>query len=421
MELFLYEKSESGLSVEEMRQALLQSLEGLTLQKVLLLPPDYTRFHSNAGLLTNIYYHVLTDRGVRVDIMPAVGTHQPVSREEAAEMFGDIPYEKFLRHNWRTDVVKLGTVPGEFLKEKTGGLWCDPIDAEVNRLVLDESYDLIISLGQVVPHVVVGMANHAKNLFVGVGGSDMINKSHMVGAVYGPERILGRDHTPVRALFDYAYERFLSHRPILFVLTVCTVPEGRIRTHGLFIGKSRKGLEKAIALAEQTNITHLPKKLQKCVAWLDGAEFKSTWLGNKAVFRTCMAMADGGELVILAPGLHTFGEDATVDALLRKYGYHGRAAIMAAYNDPENSELRNNMAAAAHALQSSVEGRFTVTYAVKKEFIPEVKAMGYNAVDYEEAILRYDPGKLTPGFQSMPDGEEVYYIDAPAIGLWQAD
>lgn len=421
MELFLYEKGESGLSVEEIRQALLQSLEGLELHRVLLLPPDFTRYHSNAGLITNLYYHILTDRGIDVDILPAIGTHQPVSEKEAAIMFGDIPYCKLLPHNWRTDVERLGEVPGEFLAEKTGGLWTAPISVEVNRRVLDPCYDLILSVGQVVPHVVVGMANHAKNLFVGVGGSDMINKSHMVGAVYGPERILGRDHTPVRELFDYAFTHFLQDRPIVFVLTVCTVPEGKIRTHGLFIDRGRKGLEAAVALAQQTNITHLDAPLKKCVAYLDPQEFKSTWVGNKAVFRTCMAMAQGGELVVLAPGVHTFGEDKTVDRLLRKYGYSSREKIMAAYNDPENDELRSNMAAAAHALQSCLEGRFHVTYAVQKEFMPAMEAMGYGAADCEEVMRRYDPAKLRPGYQTMPDGEEIYYIPAPAIGLWVAN
>ena len=162
-----------------------------------------------------------------MDILPALGTHEPVSREQAAAMFGDIPYEKFIPHNWRTDVVKIGEVPASYLEEITEGLWHDPVSVEINRRVMDESYDLILSVGQVVPHEVVGMANHSKNLFVGVGGSDMINKSHMVGAVYGMERMMGKDHTPVRKIFDYALEQYLKDRPILFVLTVTTAPGGR--------------------------------------------------------------------------------------------------------------------------------------------------------------------------------------------------
>ena len=321
MDQFYVSKNELGLSPEEIKAALLKSLEGRTLRNALIIPPDFTRFHSNAGYITNVYYHALTELGCQVDILPALGTHVPVTREEAAAMFGDIPYDKFIPHNWRTDVMTLGEVPAEFVEEVSEGWWHGPITAEINRLVMDEKYDLIISPGQVVPHEVIGMANHAKNLFVGVGGSDMINKSHMVGAVYGMERMMGKDHTPVRKVFDYGMEHFLKDRPILFVLTVCTAPGGKIRTHGLFIGEDRKCLEAAIALAQEKNIDFVDTGIKKCVVYLDPAEFKSTWLGNKSVYRTRMAIADGGELIVLAPGVETFGEDPEIDRLIRKYGY----------------------------------------------------------------------------------------------------
>ena len=207
-----------GISDAELKDALKASLEGRTLQKVLIIPPDFTRFHSQAGKITGIYYHLLTERGVQTDIMPALGTHEPVSKEQWEIMFKGIPYESMIVHDWRHDVVKIGEVPASYLEEITDGLWHEPVSVEINRRVMDESYDLIISPGQVVPHEVIGMANHSKNLFVGVGGSDMINKSHMVGAVYGMERMMGKDHTPVRKIFDYGMEHFLSNRPILFVL-----------------------------------------------------------------------------------------------------------------------------------------------------------------------------------------------------------
>lgn len=321
MDIFKIAQAETGLTKEEIKAALLQSLEGRTLRNVLILPPDFTRFHSNAGFITNVYYHALTDIGVNVDIMPALGSHVAVTKQQWDAMFGDIPYEKMLVHDWRNDVVKLGEVPAEFLEEITENLWHDSVSVEVNKRVMDEKYDLIISPGQVVPHEVIGMSNHAKNLFVGVGGSDMINKSHMVGAVYGMERMMGKDYTPVRKLFDYGMEHFLNERPILFVLTVTTAPGGKIRTHGLFIGEGRNCLTEAVKLAQEKNIDFVEHGLKKCVVYLDPSEFKSTWLGNKAVYRTRMAMADGGELIILAPGVERFGEDLQVDGLIRKYGY----------------------------------------------------------------------------------------------------
>ena len=408
-DIYRYANTDAGLSKAEIRVALLQSLKGRRLRKVLILPPDFTRFHSGAGYITNVYYHALCDAGVRVDSMPALGTHVPVTKDQWERMFGDIPYDRMLVHNWRTDVVKLGEIPASFVSEITEGLWTDPVAAEVNRRVMDLSYDLIISPGQVVPHEVIGMANHAKNLFVGVGGSDMINKSHMIGAVYGMERMMGKDNTPVRRIFDYGFEHYLSRRPILFVLTVNTAPGGHIRVHGLFIGEGRQCLTEAVKLAQQKNIDF--------VVYLDPSEFKSTWLGNKAVYRTRMAMADGGELIVLAPGVERFGEDDQVDKLIRKYGYRGRLHTLEAFKKPENQDLRDNMGAAAHLIHGSSDGRFTITYAVKDITKAEVESVGFAAADYDEMAKKYDPHALQYGYNTV-DGEEVYFIPNPALGLW---
>ena len=417
MDIFRVSDRETGLTREEIRAALLEALEGRELKKVLILPPDFTRFHSNAGLITNICYHELTARGVEVDIMPALGTHAPVTESQIQAMFGDLPAEKFLVHDWRHDVVKLGEVPGDYISEITDGLWTDPVSVEVNRRVMDESYDLILSPGQVVPHEVIGMSNHAKNLFVGVGGSDMINKSHMVGAVYGMERMMGRDHTPVREIFDYALTHFLSERPILFMLTVTTAPEGRIRTHGLFISEGRACLDEAVKLAQEKNIDFVEHGIQKCVVYLDPSEFKTTWLGNKAVYRTRMAMATGGELIVLAPGVERFGEDLTIDALIRKYGYYGRLATLEAFREPENEDLRANMGAAAHLIHGSSDGRFTIRYCVKKISQEEIRGAGFESADFEETAALLHLPQLKPGVNTV-NGEEIYYIPNPALGLW---
>ncbi len=417
MDLFLRAQTEDGLTQEEIRDALLQSLSGRDLRKVLILPPDFTRFHSGAGFITNVYYHTLTEKGVKVDILPALGTHEPMTPAQLLAMFGDIPQEVFLVHDWRRDVVKIGEIPGDFLAEITDGLWKEPVAAEVNRLIMDESYDLIISPGQVVPHEVIGMSNHAKNLFVGTGGSEMINRSHMIGAVYGMERMMGRDHTPVRAMFDYGAEHFLKDRPILWVLTVTTAPQGRIRTHGLFIGEGRECLSEAVRLAQLKNIDFVEHGLKKCVVYLDPEEFKSTWLGNKAVYRTRMAMADGGELIILAPGVRRFGEDAQCDALIRKYGYRGRLETLKAFEAPENEDLRANMGAAAHLIHGSSDGRFSVTYAVRDISREEIESVGYRSADFAETCRKYDPAALRPGMNEI-DGEEIFYIPNPALGLW---
>ena len=416
MELFYKSDREMGLSNEEICAALIESLKGKAPKKALLIPPDYTRYHSNAGFISNAYYHMLCEMGCQVDVLPALGSHVPVTEAEAADMFGDIPFDRFLVHNWRNTVMRLGEGPADFISEITDELWQESVSVEVNNLVMDPSYDIIISVGQVVPHEVIGMANHAKNLFVGVGGSDMINKSHMVGAVYGMERMMGRDFTPVRRIFDYALKEYLGQRPIIFALTVTTAPSGNIRTHGLFIGDTRKVLEEAIALAQEKNIDFVEMGIKKCVVYLDPKEFRTTWLGNKAVYRTRMAVADEGELVVLAPGVERFGEDDQIDALIRKYGYCGRLKVLELFR--ENQDLRDNMGAAAHLIHGSSDGRFKITYAVKNITKEEIESVCFNPADYDEMAAIYDPQKLTYGYNTMPDGEEVYFIPNPALGLW---
>ncbi len=406
-----------GLSDAELRAAVRESLSDCRhkLHRVLLLPPDYTRLHSYAGRLTAMYYEELRDT-CEIDILPALGTHVPVTQEEWLEMFGpDVPFDRCIVHNWRTDVTKIGEVPGEYVSSISEGLVTTPIDVEVNRRLLDPSYDLILSLGQVVPHEVVGMANRNKNIFVGCGGSSMINNSHMLGAFYGLERIMGKDHTPVRDVFDYAEEHFLLDIPLCYVLTVTTAAHGHVNVHGLFVGRGRSYFEEAVKLAQEKNLIFVDRPFKKVVVMLDEKEFKSTWLGNKAVYRTRMAIADGGELIILAPGVNKFGEDPTNDALIRKYGYVGRLKVLELVAD--NEDLRENLSVAAHLIHGSSDGRFSITYCTRHLTGDEVRGAAFGYIPYDEITKKYDPEKLVDGYNTV-DGEEIYYISNPALGLW---
>ena len=411
--------SDTGLGRDALRQALAQMLEGRTLRRVLLLPPDYTRLYSGAGTITAIVYDLLKD-SCEVDVMPALGTHEPMTETEWNAFFGaDVPFSRMIVHNWRTDVVKLGEVPAAFVREVSDGLVDQAIDVEVNARITDPTYDLILSIGQVVPHEVVGMANYSKNIFVGCGGSSMINSSHMLGAFYGMERIMGKDFSPVRKVFDYAQEHYLSGLPLEYVLTVTTNRGDDTFIHGLCIGNTRDVFEQAVSLSQQMNLTHLDRPIRKAVVYLDPREFKSTWLGNKAIYRTRMAIADGGELVILAPGVRKFGEDAENDRLIRKYGYTGREKILQLVR--ENEDLQNNLSVAAHLIHGSSDGRFTITYCTEALTEQEVRGAGFGYIPYPEAERRYDPHVLTDGFVTLPDGETIFYISNPALGLWSAE
>ena len=387
------------------------------LKKVLLLPPDLTRMHSGAGKIAAMLYEFLKGDCV-VDIMPALGTHDAMTKEECLQMFGPkIPFEKIIDHNWKTDIVKIGEIPGKYVSEVSDGLLDFKIDVEVNKRIIDESYDLIISIGQVVPHEVVGMANYTKNVLVGCGGKDIINKSHMLGAVYGMEKIMGQDHSPVRKIFDYAQEKFLHKTPLMYILTVTTSQKDEVRIEGVFTGLSRRIYEEAVALSQEKNLTVLPERLKKVVVNLDEREFKSTWLGNKAIYRTRMAIADEGELIILAPGVKKFGEDENIDRLIRKYGYVGREKILDIYKN--NSDIQENLSAAAHLMHGSSDGRFKITYAVKHLSKEEIEGVNYLYMDLDEAVTKYDPNKLKDGFNTIDNGEEIFFISNPALGLWR--
>ena len=409
-----------GITDLELREALAKSIEGRELTKVLILPPDFTRMYSGAGKITAIYYELLKDK-CQVDIMPALGTHAPMTEEEWKAFFGEgVPFDRMIVHNWRNDVVKVGEVPAEFVSEVSEGLVKNSIDVEVNRRLMDSSYDLILSIGQVVPHEVVGMANYSKNIFVGCGGSSMINSSHMLGAFYGMERIMGKDFSPVRRVFDYAEQNCIADIPLLYVLTTTTNSGDDITIHGLYIGRERENFEAAVKKSQEINLTHMKERLKKVVVYLDPREFKSTWLGNKSIYRTRMAIADGGELIVLAPAVGRFGEDDENDRLIRKYGYVGREEVLKLVDVPENRDLRENLSVAAHLIHGSSDGRFKITYCAGNLSEEEVRNAAFNYIPYEEAVAKYNPEKLTDGF-NIVDGEEIFYISNPALGLWTCD
>ena len=407
----------SGLSDDSIRYLLKQAVAGKKLSKILLLPPDFTRMYSGAGKIVAMLWDMLADH-CQIDVMPALGTHVPMTKEECETFFeGRVPYESLIVHNWRTDVVKIGEVPGSFVEEVSEGLVKTPIDVEVNRRLLDKSYNAIFSIGQVVPHEVVGMANYSKNIFVGCGGSSMINASHMLGAFYGLERIMGKDFSPVRKVFDYAEEHFLAEIPLTYILTCTTNTGDKTNIHGLYIGRERKEFEKAVAQSQEINLIHVDEPFSKVVVYLDPREFKSTWLGNKSIYRTRMAIADGGELIVLAPGVDKFGEDPENDRLIRKYGYCGREKVLELVDKPECDDLRENLSVAAHLIHGSSDGRFHITYCTTHLTEDEVRGVCFGYMPYEEAAKKYDPAVLTDGYHEI-DGEKIFYISNPALGLW---
>jgi nickel-dependent lactate racemase len=382
--------------------------------RVLVVPPDQSRVHSRSGDLTRYAWEYY---GVRLQaVLPALGTHAAMQPDQITRMFGAMPPELFRVHNWRTDVETIGEVPAEFIREQSEGKLNYAWPAQVNRLITQGGFDLILSIGQVVPHEVIGMANYNKNILVGTGGRESINRSHYLSAVYGMERLMGRSENPVRNVLNYASDHFLRHLPIVYVLTVVgRTTDGGLAVRGLFIGDDVECFHRAAELSLKVNFEIFDAPIRKAVVYLDPHEFHSTWLGNKAVYRTRMALADGAELTILAPGVDRFGEDPAIDALIRKYGYRGTPATLDAVN--ANADLAGDLSAAAHLIHGSSEGRFTIRWCPGHLSQKEVEGVGFEFGDLNTTLARYSPHKLRHGYNGV-DGEEIFFIPNPGLGLW---
>ncbi|CAM3700927.1 lactate racemase domain-containing protein [Occultella aeris] len=386
-------------------------------QRVLLLPPDITRAHAGVGWMTEYLYHRLDEVGAEVHVIPTLGQHVPHTPQDNTWMFGSIPEERIHAHDWKNGVTNVGTVPAEFVAERTGGAvdWEIPVD--LNTMTVTEKWDLIINIGHVVPHEVLGFANHNKNYFIGLGGKRTLGASHMASAVYGIENNLGNLLTPVRACFNYAEENFLADLPDVYLQVVMDYAEdGTLAHSGVFVGDDVETYFAAARSSLGQNITQFDEPVDKIVAVMQEDEFRATWVANKAVYRTRMAMADGGELVVIAPGVERFGEQPEVDALIRKYGYLSKSEVLELYKT--EADMQDIPHGTAHLVHGSSEGRFTITYAPGHLTKEDIESVGYGYLDLSEALARYDPAVMQDGWNTMPDGERVFYISTPSAGLW---
>jgi hypothetical protein len=270
-----------------------------------------------------------------------------------------------------------------------------------------------------------------------VGGLEAINLSHFIGAVYGMENMMGRANNPLRQILNYASEYYLENKlDLWYILTVISPKSGKLK--GLFIGNTINCYMKACELSMKINFTMLNKSPKRIVVYLDEDEFHSTWLGNKAIYRTRMAIADGGELIILAPGVCKFGETIEQDYIIRKYGYVGTPKIMnylkdekekekkqvVGKDDDSSNELQDNLGAVAHLIHGSSEDRFRITYCpgplLNKKDIHQV---GFQYGNLEDMLSKYDINTMHDGWNNNTsdndnDEKEFYFIKNPALGLW---
>lgn len=401
---------------------------GTGTERVLLVPPDHTRLHSRAGEITGYIYERLVEAGCHVAVLPALGTHTEMTPDDVNLLFGDrVPYASILHHDWRDGLVHVGEITPAEVSLLSADRFSEPIPVDVDQ-ILFEDWDLVISVGQVVPHEVIGMANYSKNLVIGLGGGNTVHRSHFLGAVSDMELIMGHTSSPVRDVVDAAFDRFLAPRiEVLWILTVMEDTSGGIVQRGLFAGRGRSSesggaaYRAAARLAVECNIDTVDREFTRVACWLDPDEFRTTWLGNKAIYRTRMAIADDGELIILAPGVHGFGEHETIDALIRCHGYRGTPATLAAMEtDPA---LAASLGAAAHLIHGSSEGRFRIVYCTDPNAggltRAEVEGVGFEWRSLAEEMRHLGVTSVTATGQRMDsEGRSFDFIANPALGLW---
>ncbi len=383
-------------------------------KRVLLLPPDITRAHSGAGWITEEFYKIFS-KTAEVHLIPTLGQHVPHTDEQNRWMFGSVPLDRIHVHDWRDGSRTIGEVPQDFVEEVTKGKadWAIPVS--LNNFLLDGKWDLIINVGHVVPHEVLGFANHNKNYFIGLGGKPMICASHMAAACCGIENNLGTLITPLRACYNKAENDYLGGFPdFYFEVVMAYNQQGALAHTGVFVGDDLDTYLDAARASRRQNITVVPP-LRKVVAVMQGDEFYSTWVANKAIYRTRKAMADGGELLIIAPGLKRFGEQDDVDRIIRKYGYTGTERIMKLWK--KRSALQDLTHATAHLIHGSSEGRFKITYAPGHLTKQEIESVGFNYADIEVVQEYYKASQMRNGFNDLKY-ERVYYISTPSAGLW---
>lgn len=409
----------SRTEVEAMCQRLLDEARSrlkVDFRRVLLLPPDLTRAHSGAGWITETLYKLLP-KSCETHVIPTLGQHQPHSEETNRWMFGSIPNSRIHVHDWRGGVTKVGVIPSSVIREASKGRieWEIPID--LNTMLMKEKWDLIVNVGHVVPHEVLGFANHNKNYFIGLGGKETLCAAHMAAATYGIEANLGSLLTPLRESFNWAEEKFLKHLPDVYLQVVMhRDAQNKLVHSGVFVGDDLETYLMAARQSAKQNITMFDEPVKKIVAVMQADEFKATWVANKAVYRTRLALADGGELLIIAPGLERFGEQPEVDALIRKYGYCGTPKILELYK--KNADMQDLAHASAHLMHGSSEGRFMIRYAPGKLSRQEIEGVNFQYADLPETLRRYNPEKMNEGWNTMEDGERVFFISTPSAGLW---
>jgi nickel-dependent lactate racemase len=351
---------ELDLSPRELKSIVEEALQAVpSAARVLAIIPDKTR-DDNTDLLFPHVCQVLEARGAaQLDALVAQGTHAPMTEEQKRAKIGasfgsPLPLlGHVFDHQWDRpeELVTLGEISREGVRELTGGLIDRAIPVRLNRLLMPGLYDTVLVVGTTMPHEVAGFSGGAKYFFPGVAGPDLTHATHWLGALATIERVIGRVETPIRHLIEAAAD-FVTAQVISLNSVVTRGDDERLRTHALFAGYLRQAFRRACEVSRQVHIRYTGRKYMRVVALLD-EHYDEMWVGGKASYRLGAVIEDGGELLIYAPQLRRVSE--THGRLIEKYGYAPLETVQVLVDQSE--ELQANLCVAAHLAHVAYAGR----------------------------------------------------------------
>ena len=291
-------------------------------KKVLAIVPDGTRT-APVGIVFKALFAQIGEAATQLDILIALGTHQPMSEEaicqrlEISTSEHQSTYRKvrFFNHAWDNPAAlqRIGTIPAKTIEELSGGLFSMDVPVDVNKLLFN--YDQVIIIGPVFPHEVVGFSGGNKYLFPGVGGPEILNFFHWLGAVITNPMIIGNKWTAVRKVVDRAGAMV----PVPKLCFCMVVDKGELA--GLFAGTPESAWDKASDLSRELHICYKDRPFRTVLSCLPNM-YDELWTGGKGMYKLEPVVADGGELIIYGPHIHEVC--VAHGRTLLEIGYHCR-------------------------------------------------------------------------------------------------
>ena len=308
----------------EIRELMVQALTQTDLsgKRVLIITPDSTRT-APLPQMFRLFYEYLGEEVAALDYLIALGTHLAMTDDGLNKLFGLTPQERagkyakvnIFNHRWDLPdtFVNLGQITEAEIEEITGGLMRQAVDVRLNKLVFD--YDQIIICGPTFPHEVVGFSGGNKYFFPGIGGSEVINFSHWLGAVITSYEVIGTKYTPVRRVIDKA-AAFIDRPKLCFSMVV----KGEDLA-GLYVGTPEEAYDAAADLSAKLHINWVDRPYQKVLSVMPTL-YDDLWTAAKGMYKTEPAIAAGGEVIIYAP--HIDEISYTHGKIIDEVGYHVR-------------------------------------------------------------------------------------------------